>query len=197
MAAKNKMDLSIGIALGSSIQVCMLRCACCAVHAWPLQGRACEAGVSRPAAHIPNPLTQPCTLPCLGGAGQPAAHFPTALPSTHQPYPPSTSIQVALGILPLTVIASWAMGKEFILDFDQFSVSLMYAGLPETMPIRHDVPACKLWGRRLAHRCSSHAAAAASSAVGLLTLTSSPPLSYRIPCFVGPIGPPSPTLPDP
>ncbi|KAI7838604.1 hypothetical protein COHA_007612 [Chlorella ohadii] len=40
-----------------------------------------------------------------------------------------SSIQVALGILPLTVIASWLMGKAFILDFDQFSIICLAASV--------------------------------------------------------------------
>jgi Ca2+:H+ antiporter len=40
-----------------------------------------------------------------------------------------SSIQVALGILPLTVIASWIMGKTFILDFDQFSIICLAASV--------------------------------------------------------------------
>ncbi len=53
---------------------------------------------------------------------QPICCSESMLPPTH-PLLPIPASQVALGILPLTVIASWLMGKAFILDFDQFSVS--------------------------------------------------------------------------
>ena len=36
--------------------------------------------------------------------------------------------QVAIGILPISVLASWAMGKDFLLDFDAFSILMLTGG---------------------------------------------------------------------
>ena len=82
VAAKNKMDLSIGIALGSSIQVC---CACWAASCLAMprcaERRAVGLNAARHAVGTPHPLSAAQlssrvlpSLPSTGGAGHPAAH---------------------------------------------------------------------------------------------------------------------------
>lgn len=118
MAAKNKMDLSIAVALGSSTQARPSRRPGCGwggaawggegggradvlglewTNGWPCK----QSGPQLPAAlatRPPHELTPPVALPCT---------------------------QVAIFIVPLVVLIGWAMGAPFTLDFDPFCVLLL------------------------------------------------------------------------
>lgn len=39
-----------------------------------------------------------------------------------------SSIQIAIFVIPVTVLAGWAMGRPFTLDFDTFSVLMLTGG---------------------------------------------------------------------
>lgn len=110
VAVKNKMDLSIAVALGSSIQVrCAARAVCCA---------GCT-------------LCRSCAPSVLHGAGSQWACLllPPPLHSQRPPKPAQPPLvlppQIAVFLIPVVVLVGWAMGKPFTLDFDSFAVSCL------------------------------------------------------------------------
>ena len=98
VAVKNKMDLSIGVALGSSIQV---RCACCPAAAWPVAAHGCLQQALVPGVRCA--AVRRCTL------------LKDVLSSN------DAGLQIAIFVLPVCVLAGWAMDRPFTFNFDPFA----------------------------------------------------------------------------
>ncbi len=132
VAVKNKMDLSIAVALGSSIQVCALCHAVPAVCTLWACLVACDLhAVCMLSAAPAAPRMQSVGQPPDPEAGQPVPlclHqllLQPLLPAT--PLLPAANVmpQIAVFLIPVVVLAGWAMGKPFTLDFDSFAVLML------------------------------------------------------------------------
>eukprot|EP00887_Chlorella_sp_A99_P002319 scaffold10.g2319.t1 len=99
----DKMDLSIGVALGSSIQ----------------------ARVGARGAR--GPRSPRASRPPRRSLGRAPPARPPREPSPLRPPPPRprSPPQIALFVVPSTVLVGWATGKDFTLNFDAFSVLML------------------------------------------------------------------------